>query len=111
MVATLEFQAGTVVQRQAVPKSEGADSVAQPTVEVSVPPLSEVANAGEEAFNDDLKKELVGSVRSIVGAFAAPGVIHFAPTGLPKTRSGKIMRRILRKIASNEENQIGDTTW
>ena len=66
-------------------------------------------NDGVE-FSDDLKKELVTNVRSIVGAFASPGVIHWAPQGLPKTRSGKIMRRILRKIASNEEDQIGDTS-
>ena len=45
--------------------------------------------------SDELKKELVLSVRSQIGAFAAPDVIHWAP-GLPKTRSGKIMRRVLR---------------
>lgn len=45
--------------------------------------------------SDELKKELVMSVRSQIGAFAAPDVIHWAP-GLPKTRSGKIMRRVLR---------------
>lgn len=42
-----------------------------------------------------------------IGAFAAPDVIHWAP-GLPKTRSGKIMRRILRKIASNQLDELGD---
>jgi acyl-coenzyme A synthetase/AMP-(fatty) acid ligase len=46
-------------------------------------------------------------VRKHIGAFAAPDVIHWAP-GLPKTRSGKIMRRILRKIATNEYDQLGD---
>lgn len=46
-------------------------------------------------------------VRKQIGAFAAPDVIHYAP-GLPKTRSGKIMRRILRKVASNEVDQLGD---
>merc|ERR1712157_525051 len=63
---------------------------------------------GVEA-SEALKKELVTVVRSEIGAFAAPDVIHIAP-GLPKTRSGKIMRRILRKIASNEHDQLGDTS-
>jgi acetyl-CoA synthetase len=49
----------------------------------------------------------VAEVRKHIGAFAAPDAIHWAP-GLPKTRSGKIMRRILRKIASKEEEQLGD---
>ncbi|GFR48182.1 hypothetical protein Agub_g10030 [Astrephomene gubernaculifera] len=57
----------------------------------------------------ELKKELVAAVRNTIGAFAAPDVIHWAP-GLPKTRSGKIMRRVLRKIASKEEDQLGDTS-
>jgi acetyl-CoA synthetase len=60
-------------------------------------------------YTDDLKKELVKHVRTEIGPIASPDVIHWAP-GLPKTRSGKIMRRILRKIASNEEDQIGDTS-
>jgi acetyl-CoA synthetase len=51
----------------------------------------------------------VGEVRKHIGAFAAPDAIHWAP-GLPKTRSGKIMRRILRKIASKEEDQLGDVS-
>jgi len=61
-------------------------------------------------FTAEMKKELVMTVRSIVGAFAAPDTIHWCPTGLPKTRSGKIMRRILRKIAAHEEDGIGDTS-
>lgn len=60
-------------------------------------------------YTDDLKKELVKHVRNEIGPIASPDVIHWAP-GLPKTRSGKIMRRILRKIASNETDQIGDTS-
>ena len=64
----------------------------------------------QESVLKELKKGLVMSVRNIVGAFAAPDVIHWAPTGLPKTRSGKIMRRILRKIAAHEEDGIGDTS-
>ena len=55
----------------------------------------------------DLRKELVAWVRKEIGPIAAPDVIQFAP-GLPKTRSGKIMRRILRKIAENEVDALGD---
>jgi len=65
-------------------------------------------NVGEE-YTDDLKKELVKHVRTEIGPIASPDVIHWAP-GLPKTRSGKIMRRILRKIAYNEIDSIGDTS-
>ena len=64
--------------------------------------------AGNE-YTDELKKDLVKHVRAEIGPIATPDVIHWAP-GLPKTRSGKIMRRILRKIASNEADQIGDTS-
>ncbi len=59
--------------------------------------------------SDALKKELVGHVRKEIGPIAAPDVVQFAPA-LPKTRSGKIMRRILRKIAEDAVDQIGDTT-
>ncbi len=59
--------------------------------------------------SDDLKKELAQHVRKEIGPIAVPDKIQFAP-GLPKTRSGKIMRRILRKIAENAVDQIGDTT-
>ena len=57
--------------------------------------------------NNELRKELVLFVRKEIGPIAAPDIIHWAP-GLPKTRSGKIMRRILRKIAANESDQLGD---
>ncbi|MEE8205417.1 MAG: acetate--CoA ligase [Nitrospinaceae bacterium] len=60
-------------------------------------------------YTDALKKELIQFVRKEIGAIAAPDVIHWAP-GLPKTRSGKIMRRILRKIAANEADQLGDVS-
>jgi len=60
-------------------------------------------------YTDELKKELVKHVRQEIGPIASPDVIHWAP-GLPKTRSGKIMRRILRKIASNEIDKLGDTS-
>jgi len=63
---------------------------------------------GEEP-TDGLKKELVQWVRKEIGPIASPDVIQWA-TGLPKTRSGKIMRRILRKIAANEYDQLGDTS-
>jgi acetyl-CoA synthetase len=59
--------------------------------------------------SEALRKELIVAVRASIGAFAAPDCIHWAPH-LPKTRSGKIMRRILRKIASNELDQLGDTS-
>ncbi len=59
--------------------------------------------------SDELNAELVRFVASEIGSFAKPEIIQFAP-GLPKTRSGKIMRRILRKIAANETEQLGDTT-
>ncbi|MBD3336419.1 MAG: acetate--CoA ligase [Candidatus Eisenbacteria bacterium] len=65
-------------------------------------------NTGEE-YTAELKKELVQHVRKEIGPIASPDVIHWAP-GLPKTRSGKIMRRILRKIASGDMDQIGDTS-
>jgi len=64
--------------------------------------------AGNE-YTDELKKELVKHVRVEIGPIATPDVIHWAP-GLPKTRSGKIMRRILRKIAADEVDQLGDTS-
>ncbi|MHB8883617.1 MAG: acetate--CoA ligase [Methylovirgula sp.] len=59
--------------------------------------------------SDDLRKELVAWVRQEIGPIASPDVVQFAP-GLPKTRSGKIMRRILRKIAENEFHALGDTS-
>lgn len=59
--------------------------------------------------SEDLRKELVKHVRNEIGPIAAPDVIQWAP-GLPKTRSGKIMRRILRKIAANELDTLGDTS-
>jgi acetyl-CoA synthetase len=59
--------------------------------------------------NDELKKELLAHVSSEIGSFAKPELIQWAPA-LPKTRSGKIMRRILRKIACNELDSLGDTS-
>jgi len=59
--------------------------------------------------SEELRKELVQWVRKEISAIATPDLIQWAPN-LPKTRSGKIMRRILRKIAANEQDQLGDTT-
>ena len=62
-----------------------------------------------ETPSDDLRKELVKWVRTEIGPIASPDLIQWAP-GLPKTRSGKIMRRILRKIAENDYGALGDTS-
>src|ERR1700728_4334051 len=64
--------------------------------------------AGEEP-TEALRKELVAWVRKEIGPIATPDFIQWAP-GLPKTRSGKIMRRLLRKIAANETDSLGDTS-
>ena len=62
-----------------------------------------------ESPSEELRKELVAWVRKEIGPIASPDLIQFAP-GLPKTRSGKIMRRILRKIAEDEYGNLGDTS-
>ncbi len=59
--------------------------------------------------SDELKKILVGHVRQVIGPIATPDKMQFSP-GLPKTRSGKIMRRILRKIARGDTDDLGDTS-
>jgi acetyl-CoA synthetase len=64
--------------------------------------------AGEQP-SEELRKELVAWVRKEIGPIASPDIIQFAPS-LPKTRSGKIMRRILRKIAEDEYGSLGDTS-
>jgi acetyl-CoA synthetase len=64
------------------------------------------ANVSE---SDEIRKALIQWVRKEIGPIATPDVIHFAP-GLPKTRSGKIMRRILRKIAEGDVSSLGDTS-
>jgi acetyl-CoA synthetase len=65
-------------------------------------------NAGETG-SDELKKELIAHVRKEIGPIASPDLLQFSP-GLPKTRSGKIMRRILRKIAEDDFGSLGDTS-
>jgi len=62
-----------------------------------------------ETPSDELRRELVAWVRQEISPIAAPDLLQWAP-GLPKTRSGKIMRRILRKIAANEHDALGDVT-
>ncbi|MCX5771696.1 MAG: acetate--CoA ligase, partial [Candidatus Hydrogenedentes bacterium] len=94
--------------------------VSHPKVaEAAVAPMPhEIKGQGLYAFvtlvggvpeSEELRKELAAHVRKEIGPIAVPDVIQFAPA-LPKTRSGKIMRRILRKIAENAIDQIGDTT-
>jgi len=94
--------------------------VSHPKVaEAAVAPMPhEIKGQGLYAFvtlvegvkeSDELRKELMKHVREEIGAIATPDKIQFTPA-LPKTRSGKIMRRILRKIAENAIDQIGDTT-
>jgi acetyl-CoA synthetase len=65
-------------------------------------------NVGVE-YSEELRNALRQQVRTVIGPIATPDVIHWAPA-LPKTRSGKIMRRVLRKISTNEIDQIGDTS-
>ena len=64
---------------------------------------------GNGTPSEDLRKDLVNWVKKEIGPIASPDLIQWAP-GLPKTRSGKIMRRILRKVAANEHENLGDTT-
>ena len=63
----------------------------------------------QESRNEELIDELINLVRAQIGPIAKPDIIQWAP-GLPKTRSGKIMRRILRKVAANEMDDLGDTS-
>jgi acetyl-CoA synthetase len=65
-------------------------------------------NAGDQP-SEELRMELVEHVRRVIGPIASPDAVQFAPA-LPKTRSGKIMRRILRKIAENDPANLGDTS-
>ena len=64
---------------------------------------------GDNSDQEALRNELIALVRKEIGPIANPDVIQYAP-GLPKTRSGKIMRRILRKIAADELDSLGDTS-
>ena len=68
-----------------------------------------IANQEQGILEKELEVELIQKIRSEIGGFAVPKAFYFVP-GLPKTRSGKIMRRILRKIATNDIDTIGDTS-
>jgi acetyl-CoA synthetase len=63
----------------------------------------------DEDPSEELRRELVAWVRGEISPIAAPDLVQWAPS-LPKTRSGKIMRRILRKIAADEHSALGDTS-
>ena len=65
--------------------------------------------SGKHGDDDLTRKDILQTVTRVIGPIAKPDKIQFVP-GLPKTRSGKIMRRILRKIAEGETNNLGDTT-
>ncbi|MEP0547511.1 MAG: acetate--CoA ligase [Rhodothermales bacterium] len=69
-----------------------------------------VTLGADYAPSEDLRDELRQHVRHVIGPIATPEFVQFAVAGLPKTRSGKIMRRILRKIAANEHDALGDTS-
>ncbi|PAP75112.1 acetate--CoA ligase [Rubrivirga marina] len=69
-----------------------------------------VTLAADATPNEDLRAELRQHVRKVIGPIATPEFLQFAIAGLPKTRSGKIMRRILRKVATGEHDSIGDTS-
>jgi hypothetical protein len=97
------------------PADNTADSVAEAAV---VGINDELTGQAVNAFvalkegtesSDQVKKELIQQVRKSIGPFAAPKAIFVVPD-LPKTRSGKIMRRIMRKILAGEEDQLGDTS-
>lgn len=78
--------------------------------EVTGQAIAAFVTLGSDQFADDmLRKDLVMQVRKCIGPFAAPKTIHVVPD-LPKTRTGKIMRRILRKILAGEEDRLGDVT-
>ena len=68
-----------------------------------------VALKDSDASSEQIRKDLILQVRKSIGPFAAPKAV-FVVTDLPKTRSGKIMRRILRKILAGEEDSLGDTS-
>ncbi len=79
------------------------------TCSLSEPMIVSSFRAACSADKDQLQGALKEQVRHMIGAFASPDVVHIA-SGLPKTRSGKIMRRILRKIAASEYDGMGDLT-
>lgn len=110
-ISTAEIEAALVehhlVAESAVVGSE--DELTGQAINVFVALSSETSVQDQCVRQDLVKKELVSQIRSKIGPFAAPKEIFILPD-LPKTRSGKIMRRILRKILAGEEDQLGDIT-
>ena len=110
-ISTAEIEAALVehhaVAESAVVGSE--DELTGQAIIVFVALSHQVTTQGSCVEPELIKKELVGQIRSRIGPFAAPKNIFVLPD-LPKTRSGKIMRRILRKILAGEEDQLGDIT-
>lgn len=108
-ISTAEIEAALVehhaVAESAVVGSE--DELTGQAINVFVALSNGTSGQGQPAVEELIKKELVGQIRSRIGPFAAPKNIFILPD-LPKTRSGKIMRRILRKILAGDEDQLGD---
>ena len=105
-MGTAEVEIGARRPRQSVARPPSSAIPTRSRARASTP--TSPSMAGEE-YTDALKKELVAWVRQEIGPIASPDLIQWAP-GLPKTRSGKIMRRILRKIAENDYGTLGDTS-
>lgn len=110
-ISTAEIEAA-LVEHRAVAESAvvgSEDELTGQAINVFVALSNAVSTKAPCAEQELIKKELVGQIRSRIGPFAAPKNIFILPD-LPKTRSGKIMRRILRKILAGEEDQLGDIT-
>ena len=75
----------------------------------TIPGATALSLRADEAPSEELRRELVQWVRNEISPIAAPDLLQWAPN-LPKTRSGKIMRRILRKIAEDQPSQLGDVS-
>lgn len=110
-ISTAEIEAALVEHRTVAESAVVGceDELTGQAINVFVALSDEVLTQAQCAEQEIIKKELVGQIRSRIGPFAAPKNI-FILSDLPKTRSGKIMRRILRKILAGEEDQLGDIT-
>lgn len=110
-ISTAEIEAALVehhiVAESAVVASE--DELTGQAINVFVALSNEAPPHGQHVEHKLIKKELINQIRSRIGSFATPKNIFILPD-LPKTRSGKIMRRVLRKILAGEEDQLGDIT-
>lgn len=110
-ISTAEIEAA-LVEHRAVAESAvvgSEDELTGQAINVFVAISNQASTQGQRVNPDLIKKELIGQIRSKIGPFAAPKSIFILPD-LPKTRSGKIMRRILRKVLAGEEDQLGDIT-